>query len=257
MAEIELLCWNVNGIRAVEKKGFLSWLEQRQPDVLCLQEIKVQQDQVPARIRQPEGYYAYWDFPARKGYSGVATLTKQRPEQVSTGLGIERFDIEGRVLTVQYPTFTLLNGYFPNGKMSQERLEYKMDFYDAFLEFADRLCSEGRPLVICGDLNTAHKEIDLARPKDNEDVSGFLPMERAWMDKLVAYGFVDTFRHFNEAPHQYTWWSARTRARERNVGWRLDYFFVSEELLGSVTEASILSDVFGSDHCPVGMKLAV
>jgi exodeoxyribonuclease III len=257
MKETEILCWNVNGIRAAQKKGFLDWLQQMSPDILCLQETKVQPGEISRELEQPAGYYAYWDFPERKGYSGVVTFTREKPRKVKSGLGIERFDIEGRVIITQYRQFTLFNVYFPNGKMSEERLKYKMDFYDAFLDFVDPLKTRGEKLIVCGDFNTAHKEIDLARPKENEDVSGFLPMERAWMDKFVAHGFIDTFRHFNKEPGHYTWWSLRTRARERNIGWRLDYFFVTENLSGSVTEASILSDVTGSDHCPVGIKLRI
>ena len=257
MKEIRILCWNVNGIRAVERKGFLEWLQQESPDILCLQETKAQPDQISYELQQPPGYNAYWNFPQRKGYSGVATLTKEKPIRVQNGLGIKRFDVEGRVIMAEYPEFTLFNVYFPNGKQSEERLKYKMDFYDAFLDFIDSMKARGEKLIICGDVNTAHKEIDLARPKENEDVSGFLPMEREWMDKFVAHGFIDTFRYFNKEPNHYTWWSLRTRARERNIGWRLDYVFVSENLLSSVSEAGIRPDITGSDHCPVGIKLLV
>ena len=257
MREIEILCWNVNGIRAAEKKGFLPWLGRASPDILCLQETKAQAEQLPADIRQPPGYHARWNFPERKGYSGVATFTREEPTEVENGFGITRFDVEGRVIATRYPRFTLYNVYFPNGKQSPERLKYKMDFYEAFLDFIEPPRAKGEGLVICGDFNTAHNEIDLAHPRENEDVSGFLPIERAWMDSFVACGFVDTFRHFNKEPHNYTWWSMRTRARERNIGWRLDYCFVTENLVDSVTGASILPDVMGSDHCPVGMKLAL
>jgi exodeoxyribonuclease-3 len=257
MKQIEILCWNVNGIRAVEKKGFAEWLRQASPDILCLQEIKAQAEQITPEIQQPPGYYGYWNFPRRKGYSGVAILAKEEPSEVDTGFGIEQFDVEGRVIIARYPRFVLFNVYFPNGKMSQERLNYKMHFYDAFLHFVNPMKARGEKLIICGDFNTAHNEIDLARPKENETTSGFLPMERMWMDKFVAHGFVDTFRHFNKEPNHYTWWSLRTRARERNIGWRLDYFFVSDNLLNSVTEASIFPDLMGSDHCPVGIKLSI
>jgi exodeoxyribonuclease-3 len=257
MKECRILCWNVNGIRAAEKKGFLAWLQQDSPDILCLQEIKAQAGEISHELRQPSGYYTYWNFPERKGYSGVATFTKEKPTKVSNGFGIKKFDIEGRVITTEFPEFTLFNVYFPNGKMSEERLKYKMDFYDAFLDFIDPIKARGEKLIVCGDFNTAHKEIDLARPRENENISGFLPMERAWMDKFVSHGFVDTFRYFHKEPNEYTWWSLRTKARERNIGWRLDYFFVSENLLASVTEATILSQVMGSDHCPVGIKLSI
>jgi len=257
MKEIEMLCWNVNGIRAVEKRGFLDWLHQESPDILCLQETKIQPEQVTPEIQQPSGYHACWNFPERKGYSGVVTFTREKPIKFENGFGIKQFDVEGRVTITRHPQFTLFNVYFPNGKMSEERLKYKMDFYDAFLDFVDSLKAKGEKLIICGDFNTAHKEIDLARPKENENISGFLPVERAWMDKFVAHGYVDTFRHFNKEPNHYTWWSLRTRARERNIGWRLDYVFVSGNLLSSVTEASILSRVRGSDHCPVGIRLSI
>ncbi len=257
MKEIRILCWNVNGIRAAARKGFFDWLHQESPDILCLQEIKAQPEQLTPEIQQPPGYYTGWNFPERKGYSGVATFSKEKPIEVSHGFGIDQFDIEGRVTITRYPQFTLFNVYFPNGKMSQERLKYKMGFYDAFLDFVDLIKARGGKVIVCGDFNTAHKEIDLARPKENENVSGFLPMERAWMDKFVAHGFVDAFRHFNKEPNHYTWWSLRTRARERNIGWRLDYFFVSENLLDLVKEANILSDVTGSDHCPVEIRLSI
>jgi len=257
MKEINILCWNVNGIRAVERKGFISWLQQESPDILCLQETKAQLEQVTPEIQQPTGYHAYWNFPERKGYSGVATFTREEPIEVKKGFDIERFDTEGRVLLTRHPEFSLFNIYFPNGKMNEERLQYKMDFYDAFLDFVAPMQKIGEKVIVCGDFNTAHKEIDLARPRENENISGFLPMERAWMDKLVSHGFIDVFRHFNKEPNHYTWWSFRTRARERNIGWRLDYFYISQNLLGSLTEASILSDVMGSDHCPVGIKLRI
>jgi len=255
MKEIRILCWNVNGIRAVERKGFPEWLQRESPDILCLQEIKAHLGQISPGIQQPSGYHTYWNFPERKGYSGVATFTKESPSKVSNGFGMKQFDIEGRAIITEHPKFTLFNVYFPNGKQSEERLKYKMDFYNAFLDFVDSLKAKGEKLVVCGDFNTAHKEIDLARPRENENISGFLPMERAWMDKFVAHGFIDTFRHFNKEPNRYTWWSLRTRARERNIGWRLDYVFVSENLLDLVVGASILSEVAGSDHCPVGIKL--
>lgn len=257
MKERNILCWNVNGIRAVERKGFLNWISQESPDILCLQETKAQPGQISPEVQQAPGYYTYWNFPERKGYSGVATFSKEKPVSVENGFGVKRFDIEGRVMITKYPQFILFNVYFPNGKMNQERLRYKTDFYDAFLDFINPIRAGGEKLIICGDFNTAHREIDLARPRENEGVSGFLPLERAWMDKFAAHGFVDTFRYFNAEPNHYTWWSLRTRARERNVGWRLDYIFVTENLLNSLTAAVILSQVRGSDHCPVGIKLSI
>jgi len=254
---IRLASWNVNGVRAVEKKGFLEWLHEASPDVLCLQETKAHPDQLGNSLLNPLDYKADWDYPERKGYSGVATFTRPMPHEVAPGFGIERFDAEGRVLVSRYDAFTLLNVYFPNGKMSDERLRYKLAFYDAFLDHLKVRLDGGENLVVCGDFNTAHTEIDLSHPKENVRVSGFLPEERAWMDRLVEAGFTDSFRMFNKEGGNYTWWDMRTRARERNIGWRLDYFFVSEDLASRVTEASILSDVYGSDHCPVSLTLNV
>ena len=256
MRDTTLLCWNVNGIRAVKGKGFLEWLHGERPDILCLQETKAHPDQLDEDLREPQWYHAYWNYPETKGYSGVATLTAKEPVRVRQGLDRDELDAEGRVILTEYPDFSLFNVYFPNGKKDANRLKYKMDFYEAFLQFVEPLRARGERLIICGDLNTAHKEIDLARPKENEKVSGFLPIERAWMDKLIAHGYVDTFRHFNGEPGQYTWWDLKSRARERNVGWRIDYIFVTENLLPSVSKAFIMTEVMGSDHCPIGITLS-
>jgi exodeoxyribonuclease-3 len=255
MKETKLLCWNVNGIRAVRGKGFLDWFYKESPDILCLQETKAHLDQLDADLKEPDGYHTYWNYPERKGYSGVAIFTREEPLNIRYDMGETELVLEGRVIVAEYPEFTLMNIYFPNGKKDQERLDYKMTFYDVFLQHADTLKEAGRKLVVCGDLNTAHNEIDLARPKENSKISGFLPEERAWMDRFVAHGYIDTFRHFNKEPNQYTWWDLKSGARERNVGWRLDYFFVSENLLPSVARAFIMPDVMGSDHCPVGIVL--
>jgi exodeoxyribonuclease-3 len=257
MKRIRILSWNVNGIRAVYKKGFLGWFVKDTPDILCLQEIKATAEQLPPELKEVAGYQTFSSSAERKGYSGVLLLTKEKPKSVKTGLGIERFDSEGRILIAEYPAFLVFNVYFPNGKASEERLRFKMDFYDAFLEYADALKKKGKKLVICGDVNTAHKEMDLARPKENAKVSGFLPEERAWIDKLIAHGYLDTFRMFNLEPGHYTWWDLKTKARERNVGWRIDYFFVSDNLKNNVKSSFILSDVMGSDHCPIGIDMMV
>jgi exodeoxyribonuclease-3 len=255
MKQARVLCWNVNGIRAVARKGFLDWLRLESPDILCLQETKAHPDQVDESLRSPDGYHAYWTLPETLGYSGVATFSRVEPLSVNRDLGVKRYDIEGRVLVTEHADFTLFNVYFPNGKKDAKRLQYKMDFYDEFLRFVEPLRAEGRKLIVCGDVNTAHREIDLARPKENSKVSGFLPMEREWIDKLTAAGFVDTFRRFNTEPHQYTWWDMKSRARERNVGWRIDYFFVTQNLLPHLTSAFIMPEVMGSDHCPIGIVL--
>ena len=255
MTPLTLFSWNVNGIRAVHKKGALGWFIKDKPDILCVQETKAQAEQVPDPIKNIDGYHAYFCSAEKKGYSGVAIYSKTKPNKVTQGFGIKRFDSEGRTLIAEYDDFVLFNIFFPNGKASKERLKYKLDFYDAFLEYVLKLKKAGKNIVICGDVNTAHKEIDLARPKANEKTSGFLPEERAWIDKLIGHGFIDTFRVFNDQPDQYTWWDMITRARERNVGWRIDYFYVSESLRKNLKKAGISQQIMGSDHCPIGIEL--
>ncbi len=250
-----LLSWNVNGVRAVQKKGFLDWLQKESPDVLGLQETKANPDQLDFALLNPPGYHTYWNWAKKLGYSGVAIFSKKEPLEIKKGFGIPRFDEEGRVIEARFKDFTFINIYFPNGKMGPDRLKYKMDFYDAALAYFEKLKKKGQALVICGDYNTAHKEIDLARPKENETISGFLPKERAWMDKLVAHGYMDTLRHFSGEPGQYSWWDLRTGARQRNIGWRIDYHFITESLKPMLKKAFILPEVMGSDHCPVGVAL--
>ena len=253
---MRLLSWNVNGIRAAQRKGFVDWVSQIGPDILCIQETKASPEQLSEELTAMPGYHVYFSSAERKGYSGVATYSNVKPQDVAHGLGIEKFDNEGRILRMDYADFTLFNIYFPNGKNSEERLDYKMEFYDAFLEHLGQLKRQGRNVVVCGDVNTAHKEIDLARPKPNEKISGFLPVERAWMDQWISHGYVDTLRMFNQEPGQYSWWDARGGGRSKNVGWRIDYFFVSESMKDKVTGAFIMPDVMGSDHCPIGIDLA-
>jgi exodeoxyribonuclease-3 len=258
MKKLRLLSWNVNGLRAAHKKGFLEWFRAERPDVLCLQETKAAPDQLPAELKEVEGYRAHFVAPAeRKGYSGVGLYTRLEPKEVRDGFGVKKFDVEGRTQLADFGDFLLFNVYFPNGKASAARLRYKMAFYRAFLAHVDKLKAKGARIIICGDVNTAHKEIDLARPRENAKVSGFLPEERAWLDEFVARGFVDAFRMFHDEPGQYTWWDLKTRARERNVGWRIDYFFVSENFTRNVKKAFILPEVMGSDHCPVGLEVSV
>ncbi len=254
---MKLISWNVNGIRAADRKGLFDWFKKESPDVLCLQEIKALPEQVPPHLRNMPGYLIYWNSAERKGYSGVATFTKKQPLSVKTGFGMDKFDSEGRILITEFSSFTLFNVYFPNGKKNQERLDYKLDFYNTFLAYADNLKAKGKNIVVCGDFNTAHKEIDLARPKENEHISGFLPVERAWIDTFIDHGYVDTFRYFNKEPDQYSWWDMKSRARERNVGWRIDYFFANKEFMPYVKKTFILQDVTGSDHCPVAIEIEV
>jgi exodeoxyribonuclease III len=254
-SSLTLLCWNVNGIRAVHKKGFLDWLLTQSADIVCLQETKAQKEQLDQALLRVEGYQSYWCCADRKGYSGVATYTRREPISVNHGFGVPRFDAEGRILMTEFPEFVLFNVYFPNGKRDQSRLDYKMEFYESILEHWQDLRKKGKRLIVCGDYNTAHKEIDLARPKENQHTSGFMKIERDWMDKMVGHGYVDVFRLYNQQPNQFTWWDTLTRARERNVGWRIDYFFVTQDLLPMVKNAWICPQVTGSDHCPVGLEL--
>jgi len=254
---MKITTWNVNGIRALTKKGAFDWIEEHNADVLCLQEIKAKEEQIDKTPIENAGYSHFINPAERPGYSGVANLFKREPHAMKRGIGEEKFDIEGRVIQFSYPEFELFNIYFPNGKKNQERLDYKMDFYDTFLSYADNLKATGKNIVACGDFNTAHKEIDLSRPKENEKVSGFLPIERAWIDTFIDHGYVDTFRYFNKEPEQYTWWDLKTRARDRNVGWRIDYFFANKEFISKIKNSFIMQDVLGSDHCPVGLEIDV
>jgi len=252
---MKILSWNVNGIRAAKEKGFLNWLAEESPDILCLQETKAFPEQIEPSLAYPKGYTTYWNNPGRRGYAGVAVFTKKEPVSFDKDFSKTRFDTEGRALILDYKDFILINVYFPNGGMGAHRLKYKLEFYEQFLDFVDGI--KNRNIVICGDVNTAHAEIDLARPKENEMFTGFLPEERAWIDKFLSHGYIDTFRYFNKEAGNYTWWDYKTRARERNVGWRIDYFFVTKKMIGMVKDAFILKDVVGSDHCPVGIELSV
>lgn len=254
---MQLISWNVNGIRSAYRKGFLNWFQRQNPDIFCVQETKAQMDVLPHDLLNFQGYYSVFSSAEKKGYSGVALYSKVKPLTVKTGLGIQKFDHEGRTIITDYGDFVLFNIYFPNGQMSDARLKYKMEFYDAFLDVVETYDREGRNIIVCGDINTAHKEIDLARPKENENVSGFLPIERAWIDKFISHGWVDTLRLFHPEPELYTWWSLRTRARDRNIGWRIDYFFVNERFRRHVKDAFILPEVQGSDHCPIGLKITL
>jgi len=255
---LKILSWNVNGFRACLKNGFMDWFLEYQPDILGLQETKALPEQIqkdyPA-FMEIKNYHTIWNPAQRPGYSGTILLTKKEPVEVKKGFGIEEFDNEGRIIIAKYEGFTLMNIYYPNGQMNEERLNYKLRFYDAFLDYADNLKNKGENLIIMGDFNTAHKEIDLKNPKENENYSGFLPVERAWIDKFISHGYVDTFREFHPEPEQYSWWTYRFKARERNIGWRIDYFFVNKEFMSRVKDSFILKEVMGSDHCPVGIYL--
>lgn len=255
---MKIVSWNVNGLRSLAKDGYWeSFLTATKPDIFCLQETKAEPGQLSEAFLSPAGYSAFFSSSeVRKGYSGVALYSRVEPLRVIYGMGIKEFDQEGRVVGAEFDDFWLINAYFPNGGQGPERLDYKLRFYDAFLTFIEKLRRE-KPVIFCGDVNTAHEEIDLARPKENEENTGFLPEERAWIDEVVDAGYIDTYRHFH--PHTkeaYSYWDMKTRARDRNVGWRLDYFFASSELAARIKKAEIHPDIFGSDHCPISITLS-
>ena len=257
---IKLVSWNVNGYRAVMKKDFLKTVQHLDADIVGLQETKLQEAQLTRAMKQIDGYEAAFSFSTvKKGYSGVAAYSRLTPRAVRHGLGISRFDDEGRIVEMEFDAFTFFNVYFPNGQMSDERLQYKLDFYAAFFDYTENLRQQGKSLIITGDFNTAHNEIDLKNPGPNSTRSGFLPIEREWLDRIVAMGYVDTFRHFYPDTEKYSWWTYRFNARKNNAGWRIDYFFVTAEMMerGLVKDAFIDNDIFGSDHCPVGLMLEI
>ncbi|RKZ10572.1 exodeoxyribonuclease III [bacterium] len=254
---MRLYSWNVNGVRAALRKGLLNWFDSTRPDVLCLQEVRAEEHQIEPAMLAPLGYHSIWN-PSRaaKGYSGTAILSREPAREVELGLGDEEFDVEGRTVIAHFDDFVLLNAYFPNGRNDLSRVDYKLRFYELFLARCEEFRAQGRRVVFCGDLNTAHMPIDLARPKQNVGNTGFLPEERAWIDRFCEAGYVDTWRALEpETADRYTWWAMRMGARERNVGWRLDYFFVDEATRDAVRAARIHDQVTGSDHCPVELEL--
>jgi exodeoxyribonuclease-3 len=264
---MKIISWNVNGIRANIKKGSFEWLLKQKADIFCLQETKAHPEQLPAEVVTPFGYKSYFDHSKmRKGYSGVAIYVKitHTVAKAEYGFGIKELDQEGRQISLFFndikgkPSFCLINTYFPNGGSGPDRLEYKLKYYDAFLKYINKVRKAGYSVIFTGDVNTAHTEIDLARPKENSENTGFLPIERAWIDKVVANKFVDSFRHLNPGKKDmYTYWDMKTFARERNVGWRIDYFFVSDDIIGKVKKSEMMSDVIGSDHCPLFLDIAL
>ncbi len=255
--EFKIFCWNVNGIRAIWKKDFQSWFQKAGPDILCLQETKIQPDQLSDEIKQLGGGWSEFFSAEKKGYSGVATFSKVPPIDVKSGFGNPYFDSEGRVLQTDFRDFTLYNVYFPNGGRGPERVKYKLDFYNELFFQVEKKRKKQKNIIVCGDFNTAHKEIDLARPKENEKNSGFLPEERAWLDTIINLGYLDIFREYNQKPDEYTYWDNVTRARERNAGWRIDYFFITKEMRKLVTNASIHQKIMGSDHCPIELDIKI
>lgn len=254
---MKLVTFNINGIRSGIKKGFLEWLVTEKPEVVCLQEIKLAESHLVEDDFKSLGYACFW-YPAQKrGYSGVAILTKVIPKNVIYGMGNELYDQEGRCLTVEFDEFILVNTYFPSGSSGEERQQYKLDFLDDYIPFIDSLRQHNKPLIICGDVNICHQEIDIHNPKSNKNTSGFLPKEREWVTNFLNEGFVDAFRELNKEPHQYTWWTYRARARKNNKGWRIDYFFVENNIKNRIENSQILSKVVMSDHCPVSLNISI
>lgn len=255
---IEIISWNVNGIRAWEKKGLYTQFELANPDILCLQETKAHPEQLSKDLQKPDGYYAYFNSSqTRKGYSGVSIYTKIEPKKVIYGLGVKNLDLEGRQITLIFEDFILVNCYFPNGGGEAHRLAYKLEYFDAFTKFLKKLEKTNKNILFCGDVNIAHTELDIARPKENAKSIGFLPEERAKIDILIKNGYVDVFRDLNPDKIKYTWWDQKSRARERNVGWRIDYFFIHKSFYLSVDNLFIRDTVLGSDHCPIACKIRV
>lgn len=251
---MKFISWNVNGLRAIVGKGFLEYFNQENADFFCLQETKLQEGQIDLDL---QGYYQYWNYAEKKGYSGTAIFTKHQPINVTYGIGMEKHDTEGRVITLEYKDFYLINVYTPNSQPELARLEYRMEWEDNFRNYLKEL-DKLKPIILCGDLNVAHKEIDLKNPKSNRKNAGFTDEEREKMTTLLDSGFVDTFRFiFPDLKEIYSWWSYRFKAREKNAGWRIDYFIISERLKDNITEAKIMTDITGSDHCPVLLELKI
>lgn len=250
-----IVTYNVNGIRAAITKGFTDWLKSTNPDVVCLQEVKAEREQVDLSALEEAGYHYYWHSAKKKGYSGVAILTKLKPDHVEVGCGIEKYDNEGRVLRADYGDVSVMSVYMPSGSSGDERQAFKMQWLEDFQRYIDGLRKERPNLVICGDYNICHQPIDIHNPKSNANTSGFLPEERDWIDRFIKGGFVDSFRHLNKDPHHYTWWSFRAGARGKNLGWRIDYGMISESLAPKLKRSVILPQAKHSDHCPVLLDL--
>jgi exodeoxyribonuclease-3 len=253
---MKLISWNVNGIRASYKKGALQEVFKLGADIIGIQETKSTPDQLSTEITAPDGYMSYFDSSKeRKGYSGIAVYTKIKPESIHYGLGKGEYDTEGRCLTLCFKDFAFVTAYFPNGGRDEEHFKFKLRYYDQFLKHVQKLEEEYGHVIFCGDLNVAHNEIDLARPKENSNQIGFLPTERAWVDRVQEAGFIDTFRALHPEEVKYSWWDQKTHSRERNVGWRIDYFFISQSLIENLKKAEIRNDIYGSDHCPVALEV--
>ena len=252
---MNIYSWNVNGIRAIQKKGFVEWVLKEDLDILCIQETKAQLEQLEDKLTQIDGYRSYFFSAEKKGYSGVAVYTKTEPLSVRE-MGIEEFDFEGRYIELEYENFNLINCYFPNSQSEGKRLNYKLRFNKAIKQRCNELVKYGKNIILCGDLNVAHKEIDLTNPQKNEKNPGYLPEEREWMSSLLQDGYVDTFRYVYPEETKYSWWSYRFKNREKNIGWRIDYHIVNESFVNNIEDAVILNNIMGSDHCPVVLRVS-
>jgi exodeoxyribonuclease-3 len=252
---MKIYSYNVNGIRSALNKGLIEWLKETSPDILCLQELKAHPEQVDIGIFNALGYKVYWHAAQKKGYSGVAILSKPEPENVEYGCGMEHYDEEGRILRADYRDFSVMSLYIPSGSSGDERQAFKMQFLGEFLPYIAELKKEKKNLIISGDFNICHKPIDIHNPVSNKNSSGFLPEEREWVTKFLDTGFIDTFRFFNDQPHQYTWWSFRFNARLKNLGWRIDYHMATKEMNERLVEAKIFQDIKHSDHCPILLEI--
>ncbi len=252
---MKIITWNVNGIRAAGRAGFLDWFAAQGADAVCVQETKATPDQLDLFLRNPHGANSFWHSAQKAGYSGVATFTKRDPLAITEGIGVADIDEQGRVLVTEFPEFVIINAYFPNSQRDHARLPYKLKFCATMLTFCEKYRSKGKHVILCGDFNIAHKPIDLKNPKTNEKNAGYLPEERAWLDQFVAAGYVDAFRRDNPEPGHYTWWSYRPGVREKNIGWRLDYHFVNQEFADRIKRVEIQCQVKGSDHCPVMLEI--
>ncbi len=253
---MKIVTYNVNGIRAAMSKGLIDWISQVSPDVLCVQEIKANPEQVGVFEFEELGYHHYWYPAQKKGYSGVAIFTKQKPKHIEYGCGIKEYDDEGRILRIDFEEFSVMSVYHPSGSSGDLRQAFKMEWLGAFLNYINQLKATYPKLVICGDFNICHKAIDIHNPKSNANTSGFLPEEREWMEQFINSGFVDSFRHFNQEPHQYSWWSYRAGSRAKNLGWRIDYNFVTDNLKNKISRSVILPSAIHSDHCPVLLEMS-
>lgn len=252
---MKLISWNVNGIRAAHRGGFLNWFEEQKADIVCLQEIKAFSNQLEPQLVHPGKYHSYFHSAKKPGYSGVVLYSKREPLDIQFGIGVQDIDQEGRVIVAEYPDFVLINTYFPNSQREHTRLEFKIYFCNKIFEYCNNLRIRKKNFIICGDFNIAHREIDLKNPKSNANNAGFLPEERAWMESFLNQGYIDTFRHFNSDPGHYTWWSYRPGVREKNIGWRIDYFVTNQELKDQLRKSSHQTLVKGSDHCPIVLEL--